>query len=126
MKKLSITFFLLVFTLITLAQRTSEKKIIIVTDVKYVEIVKLNDVDALKSETKTLSTKQAEDFVQKWNNSKSLGVDKYKMQYYVYVFLKDGQKRQFTISGSKVQESDWLAYDFSDKLYFDNVWNAIK
>ncbi len=117
---------ILIVTLTTIAQNSNEKKHIDTNDISYVEIVKVNFSDPTKSLTKKMSERQYVDFVQKWNTSKSLGADKYKMKYYVYLFLKNGTKRQFTISGTKIQEEHWLTFDIGDKLYFDNIWAAIK
>lgn len=106
--------------------QTSEKRLIDTAEVNYVELVKVNFSEPVKSPKKLLTKKQYSDFAVKWNASKPLGADKYKMTYYVYVILKDSSKRQFTISGSKVQEQDWMTHDIGDKLYFDKLWAATK
>lgn len=126
-KKITVknTFLLLLslfLTLATIAQNSTDKKNIAVNDINYVEIVKVNFSDPTKSLAKKMSEKQYAEFAQKWNTSKPLGADKYKMKYYVYLFLKNGTKRQFTINGPKIQEEHWLTFDIGDKLYFDKLW----
>jgi len=127
MKKISLVIALLLSTAVVFSQGSEKRLVLIDTaDVNYVELVKVNFSEPVKSPKKLLTKKQYSDFAVKWNTSKALGADKYKMQYYVYVVLKNGSKRQFTISGSKVQEQDWMTYDIGDKLYFDKLWAATK
>lgn len=125
MKKLLLLSVFLVATCTGFAQ-TAEKRLIDTAEVNYVELVKVNFSEPVKSQKKLLTKKQYSDFAVRWNASKPLGADKYKMKYYVYVILKNGSKRQFTISGSSIQEQDWMTHDIGDKLYFDKLWEAIK
>lgn len=125
MKQLLLLSALLLATCTGFAQ-TSEKRLIDTAEVNEVELVKVNFTEPVKSEKKLLTKKEYNDFASKWNASKYMGADKYKMKYYVYVIFKDGSKRQFTISGSSIQEQDWETHDIGDKLYFDKLWAAIK
>lgn len=125
MKRSIIILFALVVTSIINAQEPN-KKLIDTSEISSVEIVKLNQADRSRSQTKKLDKKQYAEFAQKWNSATALGADKYKMSYYVYVYTKNGQKRQFTISSNKIQESDWLTFDIKNKQYFDSLWKAIK
>lgn len=125
MKQLFLLSAFLIAVCTGLAQ-TSEKRLIDTAEVNYVELVKVNFTEPFKSEKKLLTKRQYNDFAVKWNASKYIGADKYKMKYYVYVILKDGSKRQFTISGSSIQEQDWGTHDIGDTLYFDKLWAAIK
>lgn len=123
------TMFLLYAFLITASTgfaQSGEKRLIDTAEVNYVEFVKVNFTEPAKSEKRLLTQKQYAEFAYRWNASKPLGADKYKMKYYVYVVLKSGSKRRFTISGSSIQEQDWTTYDVGDKLYFDKLWEAVK
>jgi hypothetical protein len=122
--KIIILLLLLLFTLSTFAQN-SKKKQIDVNNINYVEILKVSTTKA-PSKTKKLSKKLYIDFAQRWNDSKEIGANKYRMKYFVYLFLKNGEKRQFSVSGFRIQESGWMTYDIGDKQYFDTIWNAIK
>jgi hypothetical protein len=122
--KIIILLLLLLFTLSTFAQN-SKKKQIDVNNINYVEILKVSTTKT-PLKTKKLSKNQYTDFVQKWNASKEIGADKYRMKYFVYLFFKNGEKRQFSVSGFRIQESGWMTYDIGDKQYFDAIWNAIK
>ena len=117
---------LLITGLNAFAQDQKDKLAIDTTQVSYVELVKVNFESPTTSLTKKLNKAQYADLAIKWNTSKKLGADKYKMKYYVYVYLKNGKKRQFTISDNKIQEEDWLTFDLTDKTYFDKLWNAAK
>jgi hypothetical protein len=44
----------------------------------------------------------------------------------LYLVLKNGKKRQFTIRDKKIQEANWATFDIGDKLYFDKIWNGRK
>lgn len=125
MKKILLLSAFLIAAGTGLAQ-TTEKRLIDTADVNYVELVKVNFTEPVKSEKKLLTKAQYANFASKWNTSKYMGADKYKMKYYVYVILKNDSKRRFTISGSSIQEEDWATYDTGDKLYFDKLWEAIK
>ncbi|MBA3680233.1 MAG: hypothetical protein H0W73_03460 [Bacteroidetes bacterium] len=124
MKK-SLLLLALLFTTLLGAQ-PPDKKLIDTSEVSYVEIVKFNSADPARSQTKKLSKKQYAGFAQKWNSAPALGADKYKMTYYLYLYTKAGQKRQFTIFANKIQEGDWLTFDLKDKQYFDILWKGIK
>lgn len=127
MKKISLVIALLLSTAVVFSQGSEKRLVLIDTaDVNYVELVKINFKEPVKSEKKLLTKAQSADFASRWNSSIYMGADKYRMLYYVYVVLKNGSKRQFTISGPKVQEQDWMTYDIGDKLYFDKLWAATK
>lgn len=125
MKQLLLLSVFLIATCKGLAQ-TQEKHLIDTADVNYVELVKVNFKEPARSEKKLFTKAQYADFSFRWNTSKPLRADKYKMQYYVYLILKNGHKRRFTISGSKIQEEDWMTYDIGDTSYFDKLWEAVK
>ncbi len=126
MKKILLFLFLLLSSIKTAAQDPNYKRSIDTTQIKYVEIVKVDFSRKTLSKSKKLSKKQYLDFAKKWNSSKKLGVDKYKIKYFLYVFLKNGKKRQFTIRDKKIQEANWATFDIGDKLYFDKIWNGRK
>jgi hypothetical protein len=115
---------LFIFTLSTFAQN-SKKATINVDDISCVEILKVSTTKA-PSITKKLTKKQYLDFAQKWNAANQIGADKFRMKYFVYLSLKNGKKRQFSISGFRIQESGWMTYNIGDKQYFDSIWKAIK
>lgn len=123
---ISILLFLFVISM-SIAQDATDKKLIAASEINYIEIVKRNNSEPSKPQTKRLDKKQSEEFVQKWNTSLSIGADKYISDYFVNVILLNGQKRQFNINDSKVQESgNWLTFDFKGKSYFDQLWKSIK
>ncbi len=125
--KNKIIFFLLISTFNFVAQETVKGKELIDTNqISYMEIVKVTTSQSVASVTKKVSKKQFVDFAQKWNNSKEQGADKFRMKYFVYLYLKNGTKRQFSIRDAKIQESGWLTFDIGDKTYFDKIWNKIK
>ena len=117
---------LLITGLSAWAQEQKDKTLIDTAQVRYVELVKVNFDAPTKSLIKKLDKQQYADFAKTWNASKKLGADKYKMTYYVYVHLKNGKTRQFTIAANKIQEQDWLTFDIADKIYFDKLWEAAK
>jgi len=122
MKRKVILLFILILSTLTKAQQTT-KKLIDTNEISHAEIVKIMPVN---SQTKKLDKKQYTDLAQKWNSATALGADKYKMSYYVYIYTKSGQKRQFTVSANKIQENDWLTFDLKDKQYFDALWKLAK
>lgn len=125
MKQLFLLSAFMIITCTGFAQ-TGIKRLIDTAEVSDVELVKVHFTEPAKSEKKLLTKKEYNDFASKWNASKYMGADKYKMKYYVYVIFKNGSKRQFTISGSSIQEQDWGTYDIGDTSYFDKLWKAIE
>jgi hypothetical protein len=123
---MKILFLILTSAFTAFAQDSNRKTIIDISQVSYIEIVKVKFSGSTTSQTKKLSKKQCLDFAQKWNVSKELGADKYRMKYFVDVFLKNGEKRQFSIRDAKIQEYSWTTFDIGGKLYFDKLWNEIK
>lgn len=116
----------LLATVAAFAQGSGKRLVLIDTaDVKYVELVKINFKEPVKSEKKLLTKAQYADFAFRWNTSKYMGADKYRMLYYVDVVLKNGSKRRFSAVRSSVQE-EWETYDIGDALYFDKLWAAAK
>jgi hypothetical protein len=125
MKK-TFLFLLLFLSIKTVAQDPNYKRSIDTAQIKYAEIVKVDFLRKTLSKPKKLTKKQYLDFAKKWNSSKKLGVDKYKIKYFLYLVLKNGKKRQFTIRDKKIQEANWATFDIGDKLYFDKIWNGRK
>lgn len=122
MKKI-ISLLLFLFAAATASAQTDKKRLIDTADINYAELVKVNFTGPAKSQKKLLTKAQSADFASRWNTSNYMGADKYKMTYYVYVILKTGTKRQFTVSGSSIQDEDWITYDIGDTSYFDKLWN---
>lgn len=108
------------------AQQPNEKKLIAVEAVHRAEIIRMDLEGPDRSVAKRLSPQQWADFARRWNAARPIGADKYVMTYYVQLYLKNGQKRLFAISGSKVQEDDWRTFDIGDARYFDALWHAIE
>ncbi|MES2132618.1 MAG: hypothetical protein V4506_09715 [Bacteroidota bacterium] len=126
MKHIVFLVALLTACLSTWAQEQKHKTPIDTAQINYVELVKYNGSKAASFPRKQLSKTQYADFAKVWNLSKKIGTDKYKMSYYVYVHLKNGKTRQFTIAANKIQEQDWMTFDITDKTYFDKLWEAAK
>jgi hypothetical protein len=113
MKK-TFLFLLLFLSIKTVAQDPNYKRSIDTAQIKYAEIVKVDFLRKTLSKPKKLTKKQYLDFAKKWNSSKKLGVDKYKIKYFLYLVDK------------KIQEANWATFDIGDKLYFDKIWNGRK
>ncbi len=100
--------------------------------IEQIEIMKLNKENPHKYQSKMMHKSQFSDFAEKWATSKYLGAEKFKLvEYYIFVTLKNGEKRQFTISGAnavgcKLQEAEPATFEIKDKFYFDNLWTAIR
>jgi hypothetical protein len=123
-KLLSVLIF---FTLSASAQDPRPKVLIDTSQISSVEILKTTLHKKTGPPRKTLTQKQYIDFAQKWNTSKKLGADKYNDKYSIYISLKNGEVRRFSIKGVKIQESwSWQTYVMDDKQYFDKIWAAIK
>ena len=126
MKHIVFLLALLTAGLSTWAQEQTDKTPIDTAQVSYAELVKVNFEVPTTSPKKKLNKQQYASFAKTWNAAKKLGADKYKMTYYVYLHLKNGKTRQFTIAANKIQEKDWLTFDIADKTYFDKLWEAAK
>jgi|JI7StandDraft_1071085.scaffolds.fasta_scaffold79961_2 hypothetical protein len=75
-----------------------------------------------KIELKELTNDQAKNLVDKWNNSKSKGPCKFGLQYWLFVTLKDGTTRTFSVNGQSIKEDDDWCYDISDEQFFKNLY----
>jgi hypothetical protein len=125
---------LIFFTsLVAFGQNPSHKQAPInVAKIESIELMKLNKENPHKYQSKMLYPNQYADFVSKWMSARYLGPEKFKLiEYYVFVTFKDGEKRQYTVSGSnavgcKIQESESAAYEIKEKAFFDNLWMSIR
>ncbi len=126
------TLVLLVLSLSVYAQTTAHKRVIDVSKIDNIEIMKLNKENPHKFQSKMMNSDQYAGFADTWLKAKYLGPEKFKLtEYYIFVTFKDGEKRQFTVSGSnavgcKLQESESASFEIKDKLYFDNLWYSIR
>jgi len=73
-----------------------------------------------------LNNKQINDFIDKWNNSSSVGLYKYIAEYDLTVHFKNGLLRNFRINTEKIKENNDYCYNILDKDFFNNVWQQAK
>ena len=76
-----------------------------------------------KIELKELTNDQAKLLVDRWNNSKSKGLCKFGLQYWLFVTLKDGTKRTFRANGQSIKEGNDWCYDIGDEQFFKNLYS---
>lgn len=77
---------------------------------------------------RSLTSRQIENFIQKWNSSSSIGYNRIYCSYYVEVYLKNGKKRSFGIVQDEITEH-WGGgeiYSISDKNYFDILYTTLE
>jgi len=111
---------------LTKSKSNFEKINIDLETVDFIEIKnRVAKFDTLDNQTKRLTDKQKNQFVVKFNNSKSNGLRKAFPLYFIDVYLKGGTKRSFRINGQYIKEKNDYCYDFGDSKFIEMIWNEL-
>lgn len=114
---------ILFLTLYACGQSTkslSNKKEIKIDSVDFIYMKKnQNDQDSVR-----LNFEQTKMFVDKWNDSKSIGLCKYISEYWVRIILKDGSARTFWINSANIKENNDWTYSTGDSLFIASLWRG--
>ena len=103
-----------------------EKSKLDIETVEFIEISnKSEQFDTIKLDKKLLTEKQKNEFVNKWNNSKSAGPIKSITSFFITVHFKDGTSRKFRGSGQYLKEGNDFGFDLGDSKYLETVWNEL-
>jgi hypothetical protein len=103
-----------------------EKSNIDIETVDFIEIKnRAGQSDTLDNLTKRLTDEQKNQFVEKFNNSKSNGLRKAIPLYFIDVHLKDGTKRSFRINGQYIKENNDYCFDLRDSKFIETIWNEL-
>lgn len=103
-----------------------EKSKIDIETVDYIEINnKSEQLDTIQLDKKLLTEKQKNEFVSKWNNSKSVGPIKSMTRFFITVHFKDGTTRKFRGSGQYLKEGNDFGFDLGDSKYLETLWNEL-
>lgn len=103
-----------------------EKSKIEIEEVDFIEINnKPEQLDTIPVQKKFLAEQQKEEFVNKWNNSKSVGLVKSITRYFITVHFKDGSSRRFKGSEQCLKEGNDFGFDLGDNKYLEKLWNKV-
>ena len=98
-------------------------------DIETVDLIEINNksvqLDTIQSDKKQLTEKQRNEFVIKWNNSKSVGPIKSMTRFFITVHFKDRTTRQFRGSGQYLKEGNDFGFDLGDSKYLESLWNEL-
>ena len=89
-------------------------------DIDFVEIKK--NEDNTENLTYKLHPNQVNDFVNKWNNARSVGGCKYWSEYRITVYFKCGQPRHFRAINGIIKETNDMCFEIGSEKYFENIW----
>lgn len=105
-----------------------DKKSIDITIIDYIEIKKhpLQQLENKDSISRRLTPELSNLFANKWNNAKSKGPCKMGVQYWLYIYLKDGTKRTFRANGQTIKENNDWCLDIGETDYFKKLWTDLK
>lgn len=94
--------------------------------VDFIEIKnRAGQFDTLDNLKKRLTVEQKNQFIEKFNNSKPIGLGKSLPFYFIYVHLKDGTKRSFRINGQFIKENNDYCFDLRDGQFIEKIWNDL-
>jgi hypothetical protein len=94
--------------------------------VDFIEIKnRAGQFDTLDNRIKRLTVEQKNQFIEKFNNSKPIGLGKSLPFYFIYVHLKDGTKRSFRINGQFIKENNDYCFDLRDGQFIEKIWNDL-
>lgn len=98
-------------------------------DIETVDFIEINNksvqLDTIQSDKKQLTEKQKNEFVNKWNNSKSVGPIKSMTKFFITIQFKDGTTRKFKGSGQYLKEGNDFGFDLGDSKYLETLWNDL-
>lgn len=101
-----------------------EKSTVNFDDVERIEIINnpLRGTNE-KIELKELTNDQVKVMVDKWNNSKSKGLCKFGLRYWLFVTFKDESKRSFRANGQNIKEDNDWCYNIGDEQFFKKLYS---
>jgi hypothetical protein len=98
-------------------------------DIETVDFIEINNkseqLDTIQLDKKLLTEKQKKEFVNKWNNSKSVGPIKSITRYFITIHFKDGTTRKFWGSGQYLKEGNDFGFDLGDSKYLETLWTEL-
>lgn len=98
-------------------------------NIEKVDFIELNNksaqLDTIQLDKKLLTEKQKNEFVNKWNNSKSVGPIKSITRFFITVHFKDGSSRKFKGSGQYLKEGNDFGFDLGDSKFLETLWNEL-
>jgi len=98
-------------------------------DIQTVDFIEINNkseqLDTIQVDKKLLTEKQKNEFVSKWNNSKSVGPIKSMTRFFITVHFKDGTNRKFRGSGQYLKEGNDFGFDMVDSEYLETLWTEL-
>ncbi|ACF13481.1 hypothetical protein Ctha_1016 [Chloroherpeton thalassium ATCC 35110] len=98
----------------------SDKQPIRIDSVETVYIKKSSiDNDSIK-----LNYGQTKAFIDKWNNSESIGLYKYLPDYWIILIGKDGSFRKFRTNKDKINEKNDWAFSIGDTSFIESIWKS--
>jgi hypothetical protein len=98
----------------------SEKHPIQIDSVETIYIKRsLIDTDSIK-----LNDGQKGDFIEKWNNSESVGFYKYITEYWIILKEKNGSIRKFRTNKDKIKENNDWAFSIGDTVFINSIWKS--
>lgn len=71
-----------------------------------------------------LDSGQIKAFVEKWNNSESVGLYKYLPEYWMIIREKNGSIRKFRTNKDKIKENNDWAFSIGDTAFINSIWNS--
>lgn len=98
-----------------------EKASIDISLVDSVIVMKPNRNDSTTNIPIRLSRFQIKTFVDKWNESKGIGMCKYMPTYVITIYLTDKKTRDFRINGASIKEDKDWCYDLGDSDFISKL-----
>jgi hypothetical protein len=98
-------------------------------DIETVDFIEINNkseqTNTIQSDKKRFTEKQKNEFVDKWNNSKSVGPIKSMTRFFITVHFTDGTSRKFRGSGQYLKETNDFGFDLGDSKFIETIWNEL-
>lgn len=79
-------------------------------------------MDSCRGTPYQLNDAMAEGLIDKLNKSNSKDPCIYTVEYFLYIYFKDGTQRDFKINGTLIKENNSWCFDINDADYFENLW----
>lgn len=98
-------------------------------DIEAVDFIEINNkseqLDTIQSDKKLLTEIQKNEFVNKWNNSKSVGPIKSMTKYFITIHFKDGATRKLRGNGQYLKEGNDFGFDLGDSKFLESIWTEL-
>jgi hypothetical protein len=98
-------------------------------DIETVDFIEINNkseqLDTIQLDKKILTEKQKIEFVNNWNNSKSVGPIKSMKKIFINVHFKDGTNRKFNGNGQYLKEGNDFGFDLGDSKFLESIWTDL-